>query len=175
VTEVESQVVVRATGFQREEWFKLLDARNAQALSEPEIAAWLRTNTKLDDWWSTAIAGWYVAARGLASGLQAKTGLFATAVSRDFQVELPRLFLVLVDLSAWPNEPRPRMLLRKENERFQVVFDDASRAMLTFIEHQPGYITVVVTHELIENESDIDGVEKYWTRLLDKTAERLGA
>ncbi len=172
---VEAQVVVRSTGFQREDWFRLLDARKAQALTEQEIVEWLKSNTKLDEWWSAHIAHAYVEARGLQTIVQGPTGLFSTSVSRDFMIELPRLFTVMVDLEAWPAQPQARMLLRKENERFQVVFEDASRAMLTFIEHQPGYLTVVIAHELLESEHDAQMVEQFWTRLLDRVGERLGA
>lgn len=173
--QIEAHLVVKATGFQREDWFRLLDARKAQALTEQEIAVWLRSNTKLDDWWSENIAHSYVQSRGLETIVQGPTGLFSTSVSRDFKIELPRLFTVLVDLEAWPARPEARMLLRKENERFQVVFEDASRAMLTFIEHQPGYLTVVVNHELLESQHDAEQVEKYWMRLLELASERLGA
>ena len=173
-TQVEAHLVVRATGFQREDWFRLLDARKAQALTEEEIVSWLQSNTKLDDWWSKHIAHAYIGARGLQTIVKGASGLYSTSVSRDFIIELPRLFTVLVDLEAWPAQPKARMLLRKENERFQVVFEDASRAMITFIEHQPGYLTVVVAHELLETEHDAQQVERFWTRLLDRVSERLG-
>ena len=173
--QIEAHLVVKATGFQREDWFRLLDARKAQALTEGEIVSWLKSNTKLDEWWSEHIAHSYVQSRGLETIVQAPNGLFSTSISRDFKIELARLFTVLVDLEAWPAQPQARMLLRKENERFQVVFEDASRAMLTFIEHQPGYLTVVVNHELLESEHDAQQVEKFWTRLLERVGERLGA
>lgn len=173
--QVEAHLVVRATGFQREDWYRLLDARNGQAMTPDEVVSWLQNNTKLDEWWSNSIGNAYVQARGIGQLTQTGTGLFATSVSRDFKIEMPRLFTVLVDLEAWPAQPQARMILRKENDRFQVVFDDASRAMLTFIEHQPGYVTVVVTHELIESERDAQLVEGFWNRLLGRVAERLGA
>lgn len=173
-SQVEAHIVVRATGFQREDWFRLLDARNGQAMTPDEVVTWLQNNTKLDEWWSNSIGQAYVQARGIGQLTQTSTGLFATSVSRDFAVELPRLFTVMVDLEAWPAQPQARMILRKENERFQVVFEDASRAMLTFVEHQPGYVTVVVSHELLESQRDAELVEGFWTRLLGKVAERLG-
>lgn len=173
--QVEAHLVVRATGFQREDWFRLLDARHAQAWDFEEIARWLEANTKLDDWWSRNIAESYTASRGLGDVRALPNGTFATSVSRDFNVELARLFTVLVDLQNWPANPTPRMLLRKENERFQVVFEDASRAMITFVEHEPSYLTVVVAHELLETEHDARMVEAYWTRLLESVASRLGA
>ena len=173
--QIEAHLVVRATGFQREDWYRLLDARHAQAWDFEEIARWLEANTKLDDWWSRNIADSYIAARGIGDVRELPNGLFATSVSRDFKVELPRLFTVLVDLQNWPAAPAPRMLLRKENERFQVLFEDASRAMITFVEHEPSYVTVVVAHELLEAERDAQMVEAYWTRLLESVAARLGA
>ena len=172
---VEAHLVVRATGFQREDWYRLLDARHAQAWSFDETRAWLERNTKLDSWWSNSIAKDYVEARGIGSVRQLSNGLFATSVARDFGIELPRIFTVLVDLQNWPTNPAPRMLLRKENERFQVVFEDASRAMLTFVEHQPGFVTVVVAHELLESAHDAELVEGYWLRLLTAMGDRLGA
>ena len=36
-TQVEAHLVVRATGFQREDWFRLLDARNGQAMTPDEV------------------------------------------------------------------------------------------------------------------------------------------
>ena len=173
--QIEAHLVVRATGFQREDWFRLLDARHAQAWEFEEIARWLEANTRLDDWWSRNIAESYIESRGIGDVRELPNGLFATSVSRDFNVQIARLFTVLVDLQTWPANPAPRMLLRKENERFQVVFEDASRAMITFVEHEPAYVTVVVAHELLETEHDAKMVEDYWTRLLESVAVRLGA
>jgi hypothetical protein len=175
VEQIEAHLVVRATGFQREDWYRLLDARHAQAWSFEEIALWLDENTKLDDWWARNIAASYIESRGIGDVRELPNGLFATSVSRDFKIELSRLFTVLVDLESWPAQPAPRMLLRKENERFQVVFEDSSRAMITFVEHEPNYITVVVAHELLESARDAALVEGYWSRLLEAVAQRLGA
>jgi hypothetical protein len=172
--QVEAHLVVRATGFQREDWYRLLDARHAQAWEFDEITRWLEGNTKLDDWWARNIAESYVAARGIGQIRELPNGLFATSVSHDFTIELARVFTVLVDLQNWPTRPEPRMLLRKENERFQVVFEDASRAMVTFVEHEPSYVTVVVAHELLETARDAELVETYWTALLTSVATRLG-
>ena len=172
--QVEAHLVVRATGFQREDWYRLLDARHAQAWEFEEIARWLEANTRLDDWWSRHLAEGYIEARGIGSVRELPNGLFATSVSRDYNIELARLFTVLVDLENWPANPAPRMLLRKENERFQVAFEDASRASLTFVEHEPGYVTVVVSHELLESVRDAELVEGYWQRLLESAAIRLG-
>ncbi len=171
---VEAHLVVKATGFKREDWFRLLDARKAQSLSTPEIIEWLQTNTKLDAWWSESIAVAYVEARGIGGLGQTPSGHYSTSISRNFAIELPRLFTVLTDLQAWPAQPAARLLARRDNERIQVSFEDASRATITFIEQSASEVTVVVSHELIESEHDARQIEKFWNRLLESFAQRLG-
>lgn len=171
---VEAHLVVKATGFQREDWFRLLDARKAQTLATAEIVEWLKANTKLDDWWSESIALAYVESRGIGGLAQTSNGHFSTSVSRVFAIELPRLFTVLTELQTWPNQPAARLLARRDNERIQVGFEDASRATLMFIEQSATKVTVVISHELIESEHDAIHIEKYWTRLLESFAQRLG-
>ncbi len=171
---IEAHLVVKATGFQREDWFRLLDARKAQRLSVEQIVEWLKANTKLDAWWSESIALAYVEARGIGGLGQTSSGHFSTSVSRDFEIELPRLFTVLTDLQTWPTQPAARLLSRRDNERIQVGFEDASRATLMFIEQSAKKVTVVISHELIESEHDAIQIEKYWTRLLENFAQRLG-
>lgn len=172
---VEAHLVVKATGFQREDWFRLLDARKAQSLSVEAIVEWLKANTKLDAWWSESIALAYVEARGIGGLGQTASGYFSTSVSRDFAIELPRLFTVLTELQSWPSQPAARLLARRDNERIQVSFEDASRATVTFIEQAANRVTVVVSHELIESEHDAVQIEKFWNRLLEGFAQRLGA
>ena len=169
---IEADKVVKETGHQREEWFKLLDEQQAFIWTTKQIIAWLKKRTKLNDWWSESLGVAYVEARGLAKTSQPPTGRFTFTMKREFDVELSRLFTVLTDVQSWAVFDRPRVLTAKGG-KISFAFDDKTRAHAQFVVKDGGAIVLQVQHELIPSEAGIKPRDLYWREVLSGVQRRL--
>lgn len=169
---IEADKVVKETGHQREEWFKLLDEQQAFIWTSKQITAWLKKRTKLTDWWAESIGLAYVEARGLEKTSQQPTGRFTFTMMREFDVELSRLFTVLNDVQSWAVFDRPRVLAAKGG-KISFAFDDKTRAHVHFVVKDGGALVLQVQHELIPTEAGIKPRDLYWREVLSGVQRRL--
>ncbi|MFM5904078.1 MAG: hypothetical protein ACKOOD_03215 [Microbacteriaceae bacterium] len=87
-------------------------------------------------------------------------------------VTLGRLFLVLGDIGQWPSQGSPRLLVRKENERLTISFDDLTRASVHF--RTIGEFTeLAIRHELCIDDQQVERWKAYWQALVTDLNERL--
>jgi len=169
---IEADKVLKETGHQREEWFKLLDEQQAFIWTTRQIVAWLKKRTKLNEWWAESIGQAYVEARGLGKTSQQPTGRFTLTLKREFDVELSRLFTVLNDVQSWAVFDRPRVLTTKGG-KISFAFDDRTRAHIQFVAKDGGPIVIQVQHELIPTEAGIKPRDLYWREVLNGVQRRL--
>lgn len=169
---IEADKVLKETGHQREEWFKLLDEQQAFIWTTRQIVAWLKKRTKLNEWWAESIGQAYVEARGLGKTSQQPTGRFTLTLKREFNVELSRLFTVLNDVQSWAVFDRPRVLTTKGG-KISFAFDDRTRAHIQFVAKDGGPIVIQVQHELIPTEAGIKPRDLYWREVLNGVQRRL--
>ena len=169
---IEADKVLKETGHQREEWFKLLDEQQAFIWTTRQIVAWLKKRTKLNEWWAESIGQAYVEARGLGKTSQQPTGRFTLTLKREFEVELSRLFTVLNDVQSWAVFDRPRVLTTKGG-KISFAFDDRTRAHIQFVAKDGGPIVIQVQHELIPTEAGIKPRDLYWREVLNGVQRRL--
>lgn len=169
---IEADKVLKETGHQREEWFKLLDEQQAFIWTTRQIVAWLKKRTKLNEWWAESIGQAYVEARGLGKTSQQPTGRFTLTLKREFDVELSRLFTVLNDVQSWAVFDRPRVLTTKGG-KISFAFDDRTRAHIQFVAKDGGPIVIQVQHELIATEAGIKPRDLYWREVLNGVQRRL--
>jgi hypothetical protein len=169
---IEADTVVKETGHQREEWFKLLDEQQAFIWTPKQIVAWLKKRTKLSDWWAESIGLAYVEVRGIGKVSEQPTGRFTFTMKREFDVEMSRLFTVLNDVQSWAVFDRPRVLTAKGG-KISFAFDDKTRAHIQFVAKDAGAIVVQVQHELIPSEAGIKPRDLYWREVLAGVQRRL--
>lgn len=169
---IEADTVVKETGHQREEWFKLLDEQQAFIWTPKQIVAWLKKRTKLSDWWAESIGLAYVESRGIGKVSEQPTGRFTFTMKREFDVEMSRLFTVLNDVQSWAVFDRPRVLTAKGG-KISFAFDDKTRAHIQFVAKDAGAIVVQVQHELIPSEAGIKPRDLYWREVLAGVQRRL--
>jgi hypothetical protein len=169
---IEADKVVKETGHQREEWFKLLDEQQAFIWTTKQIIAWLKKRTKLNDWWAESLGLAYVEARGLGKMSQQPTGRFTFTMKREYDIEMSRLFTVLNDVQSWAVFDRPRVLTAKGG-KISLAFDDKTRAHMQFVVKDGGKIIVQIQHELIPTEAGIKPRDLYWREVLNGVQRRL--
>ena len=101
-------------------------------------------------------------------------GLREFELTLRVQSQLARVFLILGDISQWPTEQNPRMLVRKDFERVTIAFDDMTRASVKFL--SAGEATqILVLHELCKSQEQVDSWRNYWFTLMESLKSRLGA
>jgi hypothetical protein len=169
---IEADKVVKETGHQREEWFKLLDEQQAFIWTTKQIVAWLKKRTKLNDWWAESLGLAYVEARGLGKMSQQPTGRFTFTMKREYDIEMSRLFTVINDVQSWAVFDRPRVLTAKGG-KISLAFDDKTRAHVQFVVKDGGKIIVQIQHELIPTEAGIKPRDLYWREVLNGVQRRL--
>jgi hypothetical protein len=169
---IEADKVLKETGHQREEWFKLLDEQQAFIWTSKQMISWLKKRTKLSDWWAESIGLAYVEARGLGKVSEQPTGRFTFTMKREFVVEMSRLYTVLNDVQSWVVFDRPRVLTAKGG-KISFAFDDKTRAHIQFVNQDGGAIVVQIQHELIPSEAGIKPRDLYWREVLAGVQRRL--
>ena len=79
---VGDDAVLQATGRPRDDWFELLDAGGAQALTHKEIATVLVARHGVDPWWAQSVTVAYEQARGIRRPGQKQDGTYEVGVTR---------------------------------------------------------------------------------------------
>jgi hypothetical protein len=80
-----------------------------------------------------------------------------------FACDPARLFVILGDISQWPEKGEPRMLSRKEPTRVQVSFSDATRATISFNRgDEPSTAKLSVHHDLCIDGNQVRSWKTYW-------------
>ena len=100
-------------------------------------------------------------------------GLREFELSFRVSVPLSRIFVILGDISQWPAEQEPRMLVRKELDRLTMAFGDMTRASVTFTSSGDSS-DIVVFHELCKSQQQVDGWRDFWFTLRENLKKRLG-
>src|SRR6478752_2994115 len=78
---VGDDAVLQATGRPRDDWFELLDAGGAQALTHKEIATVLVARHGVDPWWAQSVTVAYEQARGIRRPGQKQLGTSPLALN----------------------------------------------------------------------------------------------
>ncbi|MDQ4138100.1 MAG: DUF4287 domain-containing protein [Actinomycetota bacterium] len=81
-TGVGDDAVLTATGKHPDDWFRLLDERNATSWRHADIAAWLVRDQGVDPWWSQSLTVRYEQQRGMRSPGQMADGTYSVSASR---------------------------------------------------------------------------------------------
>jgi hypothetical protein len=100
---VGDEAVLAATGKHPDDWFRMLDERNATSWRHAEIAAWLVRDHSVDPWWSQNLTVRYEQARGMRAPGQMADGTYSVSASRTVAGEkrqvLDRVIEVLAEFT----------------------------------------------------------------------------
>ncbi|MGH3482767.1 MAG: SRPBCC domain-containing protein [Nocardioidaceae bacterium] len=160
------------TGRGWEEWFDLLDAHGAAALSHREIARWVAEQLGIQPlvWEAQAVTISYERARrGRVVGERADG--FTITASKTIAASADELYDTVVDAGRrrdWiPDDRlRERTATRAKSARYD--WDDGpSRVVVTFDVKGPAKTTVVVEHSRLADSAQADGMKAFWRKHLD--------
>lgn len=156
----------RATGRDREEWFRVLDAWGAAQRPHRDIARWLMGEHRLTEWWAQTLTVWYEQTRGLRPVGGDRDGRFSVSTTKTFAVSVERLFEAFTDertRARWL--PNARISERTSQPGRSARFDwnaGQSRIVVGFAAKGPARSQVSLLHERLPSASASADARSYW-------------
>jgi Domain of unknown function (DUF4287) len=168
---------VRAkTGKSWAEWFAVLDRAGAAALKHGEIAAFLRGEHSLADWWCQMVTVVYEQERGLRQRHQKPAG-FEIGVSKTISAPLSRLFRAWEDRrirDKWLEDPGFVIRKATPGKSMRITWvDGRSNVDAGFYSKGDGKSQISVQHGHLESASEAARFKTYWAAQLGKLKEML--
>jgi hypothetical protein len=161
--------VVAATGKRWDEWFAILDRREARERKHGEIVAVLMEEHEVAGWWAQSITVSYERARGLRLKHQQADG-FTIYASKTIAVPLEVLFDAFVNPRSqhdWLTDGT--MSLRTSQPGHTARFDwgdGSTRVSVSFVDKGPAKATVAVAHERLPDPDEAEAAKAMWRQRL---------
>lgn len=165
----------RATGRDRDEWFRVLDGWRAPGRPYRDIAGWLTGEHGMSTWWAQKLIIEYEQARGLREPGVRPDGTFEAGASKTLAVPAERAYAAFAEphlRSRWlPGEhlteragSRPGRLVRFDRA-------DGTRVVVQFDAQPSGKCAVAVQHQRLADVEAAGAAKAYWReRLTDLKA-----
>lgn len=162
--------IERATGRDREEWFRLLDEWGAPGRPYRDIAGWLTGEHAMSTWWAQKLIVEYEQARGLREPGVRPDGTFEAGASKTLAVSADRAYAAFTEprlRSQWlPGESlteragsRPGRLVRFDRS-------DGTRIAVQFDGQPSGKCVVAVQHQRLPDAESAEAAKVYWRERL---------
>ena len=173
-TGVGDDAVLAATGKRPDDWFRLLDERNATSWRHADIAAWLVRDQGVDPWWSQNLTVRYEQERGMRAPGQMADGSYSVSVSRTLPGDKRQLLdagieVVGASLGQPPASVSPEA--RYATARWKL---DDGTLLLTVNPPKNGKATVNLTHSKIRRPDGLGDAKNTLASLLESVAATLG-
>lgn len=162
--------IERATGRDRDEWFRVLDEWGAPERPYRDIAGWLTGEHGMSNWWAQKLIVEYEQARGLREPGVRPDGTFEAGVSKTLAVPAERAYAAFTEpqlRSRWlPGESlteragsRPGRLVRFDRA-------DGTRVVVQFDVQPSGKCAVAVQHQRLPDVEAAEAAKSYWRERL---------
>lgn len=164
------EAVRERTGRGTDEWFTLLDAWGAGALSHTEIARRLVDVHQVDGWWAQSITVAYEQARGLRAPGQRADGTFSVSATKIVAVPAERLHQAFADehlRARWLPDASIRVRTATPPRSFRADWEeDGTRIVVGFVAKGDDRTQVAVQHTRIANAEAAARIKTYWRERL---------
>lgn len=173
---VGNDAVRAATGKDWAEWFAVLDAANAAAMTHKDIALYLSREQGVSDWWCQMLTVGYEQARGMREKHQMTSG-YKISRSRTLNVPPQVAYEYWVEAgrrAQWLPHP---IEIRKQTpyKTLRATWgDDQTHLNVTFYEKGERKTQVVVEHTHLTGAEDAETRKAFWTATLAKLESTLG-
>jgi hypothetical protein len=172
-----SEEAVRArTGKSWIEWFGILDRAGAAQLEHRQIAAHLRGEHRLSNWWCQAVAVTYEQAKGLRAPHEKPTG-YEIGVSKTIAAPLSRLFRAWEDRrirDKWLEDPGFVIRKATPGKSLRITWvDGKTNVDCGFYAKGDGKSQISVQHGRLDSAREAARLKTYWAAQLGKLKEML--
>lgn len=162
---VSDEALENATGKVWEEWFAVLDAADATKMSHKEIAQWLNDNHIESGWWCQSVTVGYEQARGIRKVNQKLDG-FTVSVSKTLPLAVSPVYEAwaeAVERSKWlPDSVKLDVTTARQDKSIRGRWDGTSVIAVSFTPKGDSKTQVVVQHERLAAEGDVERMRSHW-------------
>jgi len=173
---VSNDAVRAKTGKSWDEWFLLLDAAGATRLSHQQLAAHLRGEHRLSNWWCQMVAVTYEQGRGLRGKHEKPTG-YEIGVSKTIAAPLSRLFRAWEDRrirDKWLQDPEFVIRKATPGKSLRITWVDGKTSVdAGFYAKGDGKSQISVQHGRLGTAREAARLKTYWAEQLGKLKEML--
>jgi hypothetical protein len=173
-TGVGDEAVLAATGKRPDEWFGMLDERNATSWRHADIAAWLVRDQGVEPWWSQNLTVRYEQERGMRAPGQMADGTFSVSASRTLVGDKGSLLdSAVAVVGQWLGAPPASVSpdARYATARWKLA---DGTLLVTVNPPKNGKATVNLTHSKIRDPEGLGAAKNTLMFLLEKVAATLG-
>jgi len=157
------------TGKQKEVWLQIIFESTHREEKQKAVASFLQESYRVQKWWANSIALMYLNWRE-APKTVVGTG---TVLRLSKLIEAPsfRVFSILNSEKVFAGKLK-RFLKQVDSERLVLSFNDQTRASIIFRAHE-GDCEVLIEHEFITNQEDVNTWNVFWQELLLQVASQV--
>ena len=175
-TRMGDETVRARTGKSWAEWFAVLDRAGAPSLTHREIAAHLKGEHRLSNWWCQMVAVVYEQSKGLREKHQKPTG-YEIGVSKTIAAPLSRLFRAWEDRrirDKWLEDPGFVIRKATPGKSMRITWvDGRTNVDAGFYSKGDGKSQISVQHGHLESATEAARLKTYWAAQLGKLKEML--
>jgi Domain of unknown function (DUF4287) len=171
---VGDDAVLAATGKRPDDWFRLLDERNATSWRHADIAAWLVRDQGVDPWWSQNLTVRYEQERGMRAPGQMADGTYSVSASRTLAGDKPEVLDAAVRavreaVGSEPASVNPDAVYATARWKL-----DTGTLLVTVNPPKNGKCSVNLTHSKLRDPDGLRDAKDTLGALLERVAATLG-
>jgi hypothetical protein len=170
--------VKRATGCAWDRWVKALDRARAHEWPHMQIAEYVSTKYKTNDWWAQMVTVGYERIKGLRAPGQRRDGFYAASKSKVFPVPLGALYRAFSDSrvrARWLTGATPSVRTPARNKSVRMTWPDGSTVAVGFYRKGAAKSQVALQHEKLPDKAAATRAKEFWAARLTALAEVLAA
>lgn len=167
---IKDQTVLQMTKKSWEEWFTILDHKDAQEMTHTEIARFLYDKyLKENSWWCQMIANNYERSRGLKKKYETRDG-FQVSATRTIQKPYTIIMKFLSSkksLNQWLEDQNVEIKSTAAHQVVRLGWSDKKSIVTILLTDKNDLATIIsVEHRKIANELMANTMKTYWKKKL---------
>ena len=175
---ISDEAVKEKTGKDWSEWFAILDAAGAQAMTHKQIVAYLAEQHAVGAWWQQMVTVTYEQARGLRQKHEMPSG-YQISRSRTISVPVERVYAAWLDAVQRPHWLADAdFTIRKAspNKSMRITWvDGKTNLAVSFTTKYLDKTQITVQHDKLPASEDAERMKVYWAAALESLEKYLTA
>jgi hypothetical protein len=162
--------IKQRTGYDWQEWLRLLDAEDAAALTHRDRARIIHEKYGVPGWWSQTVAVGYERLKGLRERGQRMSGAFEASKSKTFSVPVSVLYDAWADNAKrqrWLQDVDPGVRTAKKPKSMRLQWPDGTVVAVWFTGKGDGKSAVALAHMKLTSRTEMEKAKTLWESRLE--------
>lgn len=167
---ISDSAVKDKTGKNWNEWFAILDAAGAQAMTHKQIVAYLVKEYEIGGWWQQMVTVSYEQARGLRQKHEKPSG-YQISRSRTIAAPVERVYAAWLDSvqrNRWLGDSEFSIRKATPNKSMRITWVDGETNLdVSFTSKYPDKTQITVQHDKLPSPEQAEQMKVYWADALE--------